>query len=94
MSKKKTPAPAADVPVAPPRKKTPSERVIAAKWLLQKLERDATVDELVEGLTELVDSRVNAAKVEKVLKQFDKIAGRFIARLEAIVSKFEGNGEK
>jgi hypothetical protein len=71
-------------------KKTPSPRVIAAMWISDQLSIRVNAGSLEPGsLSSMAQSRVNAAKAEKVKTFIDKLAGKFIERMEKIVSKFE-----
>ena len=76
--------------MAETKKKTPSARVIAAKWLLNQLDGDVQAETLENSsLASLADTRVNDKKGESSRDQIGKIAGKFIERLEKIVCKFE-----
>lgn len=77
-------------------KKTPSPKVIASMWLLDHLNTDNFKSDddnarslSPESLTNLCGSRVNEAKVDKVIEQIDKIVLKLKERLEKVVAKFE-----
>ncbi len=69
--------------------KTPSPRVIAAKYVLDRLDTGTDTNFSSMGLTQLAESRVSDAKVEKVQTQLDKLSDKFRIRLRKIVDKFE-----
>ena len=72
------------------KKKTPSARVIAAKWIIQQLDASVYAESLEPaGLTALAGSRVNDKKSDKVCDYADKLAGKFLERMQKIVDKFE-----
>lgn len=73
------------------KKKTPTARVLAAKWLLGQLDTDSNYDSLSPGaIGQLGETRVNEKKAEQVKAQLAKMAGKFVDRMKAIVDKFEG----
>ena len=68
------------------KKKTPSPKVIAAKWLAKQLcVKEYAVTLIPEALTELADSRVNEAKADKVIEQIEKVSGKLVERLNKII---------
>jgi len=68
--------------------KTPSPKVIAA-YLLRETFTNVPNNTTAEQLTSLVDSRVNDAKLEKVVDQFKKITLKLLERLQKVIDKFE-----
>lgn len=78
------------------KKKTPSPKVLAAKWVLNTV-RTAAPDgplgvpyaELAAKLSALYSSRVNPAKADKVILQAEKLLAPFVKRLTKIVENFE-----
>ncbi len=73
--------------------KTPSPKVIASMWVLQKLNIEHTAFSK-ETLTALANSRVGDAKIEKVKDQIGKITLKLQERLQKVVDKFNGVTEK
>lgn len=70
--------------------KTPSARVIAAMWLQDQLSVSVQASTLEpKSLTALAESRVSDEKAAKVREQIDKLAGKFIKRVDKIVEKFD-----
>lgn len=76
-------------------KKTPSPKVIASMWVLDRLNTESGGDADIstslspDSLSEMCGSRVNEAKVEKVVEQIGKITLKFRERLEKVIEKFE-----
>lgn len=73
--------------------KTPSPKVIASMWVLDKLNIEHTMFSK-DVLTALAKSRVGDAKVEKVKEQIGKITLKLQERLQKVVDKFNGVTEK
>lgn len=75
--------------------KTPSPRVIAAKWFLKQMDADGNSEELeAHNLSLLCGSRVSDQKAVKVREQLDKLSKKFHERMQKIVDKFNSPPEK
>lgn len=72
------------------KKKTPSARVIAAKFILNIFGQPACGLPEPEEMTKLFGSRVNEAKRDKTHDQLAKITAKLVQRMQLVVDKFEG----
>ena len=72
------------------KKKTPSARVLAAKFILNIFGQPACGLPEPEEMTKLFGSRVNESKRDKTHDQLSKITAKLVQRMQLVVDKFEG----
>jgi hypothetical protein len=69
--------------------KTPSPKVLAAKWVMNRLNTTLNQDSLEpDRLSQLFDSRVSPEKAKKVREQAEKMIKKFVERTAKAVDKY------